>query len=197
MDHAKEQRARSRSLSEQTAKVHVPCSDLDVHYVVHDLDVHYLSPAVAATLVASSGRQARAAGRMEDSNLSKHFTERERIKRFEAEEVCGRRAQLQELRQKLERHLVQRSDRQRQLVEQVERSAELIGLRCDSRLQREEAEAVRRELASVMAAVVAHCQQDDAADEAHRRERDHATLSVVRREGRVLQLQQQTVSCNP
>ena len=56
-------------------------------------------------------------------------------------------------------------------------------------MNREAAEAVRAQLAALTAAVAAHCQQSDAADEAHLRWRESATLALVKREERVLQPQ--------
>ena len=79
--------------------------------------------------------------------------------------VRGRRAQLHELRQKLDAHHTGREAMKRQLLEKIERDIELVGLSCGRQMTREAEEAIRSQLAAVSAAVAAHCQQSDAADE--------------------------------
>ena len=113
---------------------------------INDLGaLHYLSPEVASTVLWSAARlrkgNAEVVSAHVDLRTATHFAERERIRRCEAEEVRGRRAQL----------------------------------------------------AAVSAAVAAHCRQSDVAEEAHLRWRESTTLSLVKREERLLQLQQQEV----
>ena len=77
--------------------------------LINDLGaLHYLSPDVASTILWSAERLRRGdtdvVSAHVDSSAQRHFAERERIRRCEAEEVRGRRAQLHELRQKLDAH---------------------------------------------------------------------------------------------
>ena len=131
--------------------------------------LQYLSPAAASTILWSAERLRRGDTEVVsahvDSSTHRHFAERERIRRCEAEEVRGRRAQLHELRQKLDAHHTGREAMKRQLLEKIERDIELVGLSCGRQMTREAEEAIRSQLAAVSAAVAAHCQQSDAADE--------------------------------
>ena len=165
---------------------------------INDLGaLHYLSPEVASTVLWSAARlrkgNAEVVSAHVDLRTATHFAERERIRRCEAEEVRGRRAQLRELRQKLDSHAAARDAMRRQLLEKIAHGVELVGLRCAEQMSREAAEAVRAQLAAVSAAVAAHCRQSDVAEEAHLRWRESTTLSLVKREERLLQLQQQEV----
>ena len=165
---------------------------------INDLGaLHYLSPEVASTVLWRAARlrkgNAEVVSAHVDLRTATHFAERERIRRCVAEEVRGRRAQLVELRQKQDSHTVTRDAMRRQLLEKIAHGVELVGLRCAEQMSREAAEAVRAQLAAVSAAVAAHCRQSDTADEALLRWRESTTLSLIEREKRLLQLQQQEV----
>lgn len=152
----------------------------------------YLDPAAAYTLLALVQRHrettAAKGTKFSDAALTSFRAEHELLQRSEAEEVRQRRDQLQQLQQEIDEHSESRAVQQRRLVAQIDRNNELVALRCERFLHREDARAVRQQLQTLTAVVAAHNRQIDAGDAARHRRRDHTLAEILQREGRVVRL---------